>query len=107
MAALGYAYTLLKQTSRSPERCTNRNATSAEFLEVKIPPRVLEGWRKHRQACNKMAALGYVYTLGKQTSRSPERCTAQNATGARFLEVQIRPRVLVYDWDPLVPCDKR
>ena len=46
-----------------------------------------------------MAALGYVYTLGKQTSRSPERCTAQNATGARFLEVQIPPRVLVYVCD--------
>ena len=59
------------------------------------------------QACNKMAALGYVYTLGKQTSRSPERCTAQNATGARFLEVQIHPRVLVYVCDPLVPCVKR
>ena len=40
---------------------------------------------------NKMAALGYAYTLGKQTSRSPERCTAQNPTGARFLEVQITP----------------
>ena len=51
-------------------------------------------------ARNKMAALGYVYTLGKQTSRSPERCTAQNATGARFLEVQIPPRVLVYVCDP-------
>ena len=25
---------------------------------------------------NKMAALGYVYTLGKQTSRSSERCTS-------------------------------
>ena len=46
MAALGYAYTLQKQTSRSPERCTSRNATSAEFLEVQIPPRVLGGWRK-------------------------------------------------------------
>ena len=55
---------------------------------------------------NKLAALGYVYTLGKQTSHSPERCTAQNATGARFLQVQIHPRVLVYDWDPLVPCVK-
>ena len=54
-----------------------------------------------------MVALGYVYTLGKQTSRSPERCTAQNATGARFLEVQIHPRVLVYVCDPLVPCVKR
>ena len=45
-------------------------------------------------------------TLGKQTSRSPERCTAQNATGARFLEVQIRLRVLVYDWDTLASCVK-
>ena len=49
---------------------------------------------------NKMAALGYIYTLGKQTSRSPKCCTAQSATGARFLEVQIRLRILVYDWDP-------
>ena len=39
--------------------------------------------------------------------RVPQRCTVQNATGARFLEVQIRPRVLVYDWDPLVSCVKR
>ena len=50
---------------------------------------------------------GMFIHLGKQTSRSPERCTAQNATGARFLEVQIPPCVLVYDWDPLVPCVKR
>ena len=49
---------------------------------------------------NKMAAFGYVYTLGKQTSRSPERCTSRNATSAEFLEVQIPPRVLVYGWDP-------
>ena len=70
------------------------------------------GWpretrRAYVRSRNKMAALGYVYALGKQTSRSPKRCTVQNATGARFLEVQIRPRVLVYDWDPLVPCVKR
>ena len=43
-----------------------------------------------------MAALGYVYTLGKQTSCSPKRCTSQNATSAEFLEVQIPPRVPVY-----------
>ena len=43
--------------------------------------------------------LGYVYTLGKQTSRSPKRCTSRNATSAEFLVVQIPPRVLVYDWD--------
>ena len=46
-----------------------------------------------------MAALGYVYTLGKQTSRSPKHCTIQNATSIEFLEVQITPRVLVYDLD--------
>ena len=45
-----------------------------------------------------MVALGYLYTLGKQTSRSPERC--RNATSAVFLEVQIPPRVLVNGWDP-------
>ena len=59
--------------------------------------------RLYRRVCiqsrNKMAALRYVYTLGKQTSCSPERCTAQNATDARFLEVQIPPCVLVYDWE--------
>ena len=54
----------------------------------------------HVRSRNKMAALGYVYTLGKQTSRSPERCTSRNATSAEFLVVQIPPRVLVYDWDP-------
>ena len=48
----------------------------------------------------KMAALGYAYTLRKQTLRSPERCTSRNATSAEFLEVQIPPRVLVYVWDP-------
>ena len=47
-----------------------------------------------------MAALGYVYTLGKQTFCSPERCTSWNATGARFLEVQLSSCVLVYDRDP-------
>ena len=49
---------------------------------------------------NKMAALGYVYTLGKQTSRSPECCTSRNATSTEFLEVQIPLCALVYDWDP-------
>ena len=44
-----------------------------------------------------MAVLGYVYTLGKQTSRSLECCTSRNATSAEFLEVQIPPRALVYD----------
>ena len=63
------------------------------------------GWlRETRRVCirsrNKMAALGYAYTLRKQTSRSPERCTSRNATSAEFLEVQIPPRVLVYVWDP-------
>ena len=39
-------------------------------------------------AYNKMAALGYAYTLRKQTAHSPERCMSQNATSAEFLEVQ-------------------
>ena len=30
---------------------------------------------------NKMVALGYAYTLRKQTWRSPKRCTSRNATG--------------------------
>ena len=57
-----------------------------------------------------MAALGYAYTLRKQTSLSPERCTSQNATSAEFLEVQIRSCVLLYEWDLLVSrvkCWKR
>ena len=33
---------------------------------------------------------GYVYTLGKQTLRSPKWYTSWNATGAEFLDVQIR-----------------
>ena len=37
MGALGYVYTLEKETSHSPERCTSRNTTSTEFLEVKTP----------------------------------------------------------------------
>ena len=62
------------------------------------------GWLcETRRICiwsrNKMAALGYVNTLGKQTSLSPERCTSQNATGARFIRGQIPPCVLVYNWD--------
>ena len=48
---------------------------------------------------NKMAALGYVYTLGKQTSRYPERCTSRNATSTEFLVVQIPPYVHMYDLD--------
>jgi len=47
------------------------------------------------QSHNKMAALGYAYTSGKQTLHSPKAGTAQNATGTCFLEVQITPRVLV------------
>ena len=50
-------------------------------------------------SCNKMAALGYVYTLEKLTSRSPEHCTSWKASRAEFLEVQIFPCVLVHDWD--------
>ena len=46
-----------------------------------------------------MAVMGYVYTLGKQTLCSPERCMSLNATSAEFLEVQIPPRVFMYDWD--------
>ena len=47
-------------------------------------------WKHNYHACriwsrNKMAALGYVYTLGKQTSHSPEHCMSQNATSAKFL----------------------
>ncbi len=60
------------------------------------------GWlretrRVYIQSCNKMAALGYVYTLEKQTLCSPERSTSQNATSADFLEVQIPLRILVHD----------
>ena len=47
---------------------------------------------------DKMVGLGCVYTLGKQISHSSERCTSQNATSAEFLEVQIPPHVLVYDF---------
>ena len=55
-----------------------------------------------------MAALWYVHTLGKHTLRSSKRCTGGwNATGTDFLEVQILPRILIYDWDPYVPCVKR
>ena len=46
-----------------------------------------------------MAALGYVYTLGNKPRVSPERCMRRNATSAEFLEVQIPPCILVYDWD--------
>ena len=56
--------------------------------------------RVYVRSRNKMAVLRYAYTLGKQTSRSPERRTSRKATSAEFLEVQIPPRVLVYDWDP-------
>ena len=48
---------------------------------------------------NKMAALGYVYTSGRQASCFPKRCTSWKDTGANYLEVQILPCVLVYDWD--------
>ena len=56
--------------------------------------------RTYIQSRNKMAALGYVYTLEKQTSRSPERCTSRNAMSVEFLEVQIPLCVLVYDLNP-------
>ena len=45
-----------------------------------------------------MAALWYVYTLEKNLLGLPN--TVEVATSAEFLEVQTRPRVLVYDWDP-------
>ena len=51
------------------------------------------------RSCNKMAALGYVYVLGKQTSCSPECCTGRIAISAEFLKVQIPLRVLVCDLD--------
>ena len=54
----------------------------------------------YKTVINKMAALGYVYTLEKQTLCSPKRCTSQNATSAEFLEVQIHLHVLVNDWEP-------
>ena len=56
------------------------------------------GWlhkaRRILWAHNKMVALGYIYTLGKQTFHSPKRCTSRNATSADFLKVQIYPRVV-------------
>ena len=52
--------------------------------------------RIHIQSRNKMVALGYLYTLRKQTSHSPKRCTSRNATSAEFLEVHIFPCILVY-----------
>ena len=51
-----------------------------------------------------MEALGYVYTLGKQTSRFPKCCTSRHVTSAEFLEVQVPPHILVYHLDPLVSC---
>ena len=45
-----------------------------------------------------MAALEYVYTLGKRKFAFPERCTSQNAISTEFLEVQIPLCVLLYDW---------
>ena len=39
MVALGYVYTL--GNNPPPERCTSRNAISAEFLEVETPPHIL------------------------------------------------------------------
>ena len=56
--------------------------------------------RTYIRSQNKMAALGYVYTLEKQTSCSPERCTSRNAMSVEFLEVQIPLCVLVYDLNP-------
>jgi len=46
--------------------------------------------------------LGYAYVSIEEanTSHSPKRCTSRNSTDTRILEVQIPPRVLVYDWDP-------
>ena len=72
------------------EKCSSvlQNAVgNARLCEIK---------RVHIQSRNKMAALGYVYTLRKQTFHSPKCCTSRNATSAEFLEVQIfpmRPRV--------------
>ena len=43
--------------------------------------------------------LNYDYTLAKETSHSPERCTSRHVISTEFLEVQIPPRVLVYGWD--------
>ena len=44
--------------------------------------------------------IGVCLYIGKQTLCSPEHCKSRNATGARFLEVQLSSCVLVYDWDP-------
>ena len=63
------------------------------------------GFLRLRDICmgsNKTAALEYVYTLGKLILHSPKCCTCWNAIGADFLEVQIPPCVLIYDWDPYV-----
>ena len=47
-----------------------------------------------------MVALGYVYTFWKQTLRSSEYCTSQNATSLNatsdeFLELQILPCIVI------------
>ena len=46
-----------------------------------------------------MVVMGYVYTLGNQTSRFPKRRTSQNATGAGFLEAHVPLCAIVLNWD--------
>ena len=43
---------------------------------------------------------GMLIHWGNKLLRSPECCMIQNTTCAEFLEVQIPPRILEYDWDP-------
>ena len=66
------------------EKCSAPLENAAGFVKLDGP---VTKWR-------------YVYTLGKQLLRSPERCTDQNTTGTHFSQVQIPVRILVYDWDP-------
>ena len=86
--------------------CTYIHTNIHTYIRAYICSAVLEnaaGFARldvYIRSCYIMAALGYVYTLGKQTPRFPKRCTSRNATSVEFLEVQIPPCVLMYDWDP-------
>ena len=44
--------------------------------------------------------FGVCLYTGTQTLRSLQRCANWIVTGARILEIQLHPRVLVNEWHP-------
>ena len=70
------------------------------MYDVEKRSAVLENAAGSRDETRIYMVPGVCLYIGETNFAFPKRCTSRNATSTEFLEVQIPPRILVYDWDP-------